>query len=293
VGGVLNPDSPYISNISEDAIGLKYVTKYGGYGYHLYGWNQVSSSWDVKFSPDSNQNFGFRAELQMNQAYGAPLSYWIQRFMMHDPVQINVASSKVDFFAISPTQFMVAADQAVEYSGLLVNNYQPTTGTSTYLYSLPSEAEVVLGLGITLNASPYRMLCIPERNYLTWDGKTHYCMLANDVKYRDATFVSTPAPAGNDVISFLVTIDPAGNTYQLLSQQTLTETAGLQERPVNMAADFPMFAAQINRTECTGSVDSQGNYHNFCYAGNDTQTVHYEFYDKNNPTVPMYAQTLP
>jgi len=61
----------------------------------------------------------------------------------------------------------------------------------------------------------------------------------------------------------------------------------------NYIRDFPEYSVAILKEGCIGSVDLQSNFHNFCFKNGDTQTVYYEFYDKANPTVPIYEQTLP
>ena len=188
---------------------------------------------------------------------------------------------------------MVDGDLAVEYQGLLVNSYQPTTGISVYLHSLPTPSVAAQAMGITLNTQPYQMLCVPVLKYFQWDGQTHYCILANRVNYITDLHPS-PDAANNDVIEFMVSITNTGNTYQILDHFQTPLVAILQNYPAqeNFAADYPMFSSLV-KAGCTGSIDKQGNYHQFCDDTGDSTKFTYRFYDKAAPTTPLYTQVLP
>jgi len=290
--------TPLPSNVVEDNSGQKYfVTNTVDANSTtippttLYAWDVGTQTWVNKAS--------FTSDGGLNEIYiDLNGDIWLNDFSSLSGSQvpvtrINAQTFQTSTYSLGANQFIVGGDQAVEYQGVLVNSYQLTTGTSVYLYSLPIPSVAAQALGITLNAQPYSMLCMPVLKYAKWDGQTHYCMLANDLQY--ATNLSpVPSTSNNDVIEFIVSINNVGNSYQLLNHFQTLLTAILQSLPQqeNFAVDFPLFVTLIKQ-DCVGTVDKQGNYNQFCDDTGDYTKFTYRFYDKAAPTTPLYTQVLP
>jgi len=290
--------APYPSNVVESVSGQKYFVTNVVDVYStatppkaLYAWDAGIQAWVNKAT--------FASDAQPNEIYIDSIGdIWLNDFSYPSAASIPVTRVDTQTFQTSTyspgsNQFLVGGDQAVEYQGSLVSTYQPTTGASTYLYNLPSSSAAAQAMGITLNAQPYNMLCMPVLKYAQWDGMTHYCMLANDVQYF-TNLPPVPSAGNNDIIEFTVSITNAGNTYQLLDHFQTPLTAILQSPPLqeNFAADFPVFASLESRG-CGGSVDKQGDYHQFCNDTGDYTKFTYRFYHQAAPSTPLYMQVLP
>jgi hypothetical protein len=291
--------APYPSNIAQDTGGQKYFVAnvintnnlVVAPPKALFAWDAGTLTWVKKST--------FTSDVGLNEIYAdSNGDIWLNNFSLlsvtlKPVIRINTQTLQTSTYSLGINRFMVDGDVAVEYKGTLVNSYQPTTGTSVYLHSLPTPSVAAQGMGITLNTQPYQMLCVPVLKYFQWDGKTHYCMLANSVKYA-TDLPLNPDAANNDVIEFIVSVTNAGNTYQLLNHFQTPLVAILQNYPAqeNFTADYPMFSSLV-KSGCTGSVDKQGNYHQFCDDTGDSTRFTYRFYDKANPTTPLYQQVLP
>ena len=285
------------SNIAEDATGQKYIVVNDLTASNtptppkvLFAWDAGTQTWVKKTT--------FTSDIESNEIYADSKGYiWLKDFSLQaaslTPItRINTQTLQTSTYSLGINRFLVDGDLAVEYQGLLVNSYQPTTGASVYLHSLPSASVAAQGMGITLNTQPYQMLCVPVLKYFQWDGQTHYCMLANSVKYA-TDLPPNPDAANNDVIEFMVSITNVGNTYQLLGHFQTPLVAILQGYPAqeNFASDYPMFSSLV-KSGCVGSVDRQGNYHQFCEDTANPSNLTYRFYDKAAPTTPLYTQVL-
>ncbi len=286
------------SNVAENAVGQKYVVIDEVSASNavpppksLYAWDAGTQLWVKKTT--------FASETWRNEIYvDAVGNVWLNDFSYlsvapRPVIRIDTQTFQTSTYSLGSNRFMVGGDQAVEYQGSLVNSYQPTTGTSTYLYNLPSSSVAAQAMGITLNNQAYKMLCMPVLKYAKWGGQMHYCMLANQVAY---IMDASPIPTGgnNDVIEFMVTIANTGNTYQLINHFQTPMIAIVQSPPVqgDFAADYPIFSPLV-KSGCVGSVDKQGNYHQFCNDTGDSTKFTYRFYDKATPTTPLYTQVLP
>lgn len=293
--------TPYLSNIAEDAAGNKYfisasvtndvVSTTGT----LFRWDASAQQW-LKQTTFSQTNPWWdvslflhpsKPELWLNthssSGYGEPT-----------PLKLDLQTMQISSFALGPNQTLVAADQAVEYQGYVVNWFEPSTGTSTYLHNLPTVSQVLQYLGIRNNTNPYMMLCAPATKYEQWDGTTHYCVLANDVQYETPT--STFSSLTNDEYKFTVSVDPTGFTYHIIQHQVDYFTSFFRGSELwpKIEIDFPQFTSVAQEANCidTNTIDPNGNLHHFCTDSGNLSQFTYTFYDKTNPTVPMYAQTL-
>ncbi len=287
--------APNPSNVAEDASGQKYfiatdaVRDTSPTTQSLYMWNTGTQQWEKKtMFPITAGN-----QLFVNQAGDTA---WVNNEVpsLNPLLKVNLQTGQASTIILKRNQTLVAADKAVEYNGNLVNLYQPSTGGSVYLHSLPVVADVIQGLGVTSNALPYQMLCMPAMKYAQWDNKTHLCALGNDVKY--ARDIPVPVEATNDVLLLTITVGIAGNTYNLISHDpnyNFTYMFTGSELPVDFLADYPLFSTLYNKQGCGGSVDKQGNYHEFCDDAGDYTKFTYYFYDKAVPTTPLYTQVLP
>lgn len=285
------------SNIAEDTTGQKYVVVNDLTAGNtptppkvLFAWDASTQKWVKKTT--------FASDIVLNEVHtDSNGDIWLidtslSSIALMSTVQINAQNFQTNTYSLGINRFMVDGDFAVEYQGLLVNSYQPTTGASVYLHSLPTPSVAAQGMGITLNTQPYQMLCVPVLKYFQWDGQTHYCMLANRVNYI-TDLPPSPDAANNDVIEFMVSITNTGNTYQILNRFQTPLVAILQSYPVqeNFAADYPMFSS-LMKSGCVGSVDKQGNFHQFCEDMANPSNLTYTFYDKAAPTTPLYTQVL-
>lgn len=298
-GGIYT--APYLSNVAEDAAGNKYfisasvtndvVSTTGT----LFRWDASAQQW-LKQTTFSQTNPWWdvslflhpsKPELWLNthssSGYGKPT-----------PLKLDLQTMQISSFALELNQTLVAADQAVEYQGDVVNWFEPSTGTSTYLHNLPTVSQVLQYLGIGNNTNPYMMLCAPATKYEQWDGTTHYCVLANDVRYQTPT--STFSSLTNDEYTFTVSVDPTGFTYHIIQHRVNYFTSFFRGSELwpKIETDFPHFASVAQEANCmaTNTINSNGNLHHFCTDSRNLDQFTYTFYDKTNPTVPMYAQTL-
>lgn len=298
------PDSPtptgsYIapnpSNVAEDASGQKYFVATDVIGdtspttQSLYMWHTGMQQWVKKMT------FPITAGNQLFVSQGGD-SAWVnnENPSLNPILKLSLQTGQANTFMLKRNQTLVAADKAVEYNGSLVNLYQPSTDSSVYLHSLPAVADVIQGLGVTSNALPYQMLCMPAMKHFQWDNQTHLCALGNDVKY--ARDIPVPVEATNDVLLLTITVGITGNTYNLISHEpnyNLTYMFTGSELPDSLIIDYPTFASLYNEQGCRGSIDKQGNYHQFCDDTGDSTKFTYRFYDKTAPTTPLYTQVLP
>jgi len=294
-GGVLN-GIPSPSNVAEDGLGQKYFTAINVIGdavpttQTLYMWDAGTQQWVKRSTFPTELDY---VSLFISQAGDVA---WVSPIALpYLPVlRLDVQTQQLKSYKLKNAQALVAADKAVEYNGNIVNLYQPSTGISSYLHSLPAITNVMQSLSLTANALPYQMLCTPAMRYNQWDNQTHFCVLANHVKY-DSGF-PVPGYGVNDVYKLTITVGTAGNVYKLISHEpnyNFTYILSGSELPVNFSIDYPMFASLHNVQGCDGTVDSQGNYHSFCDDTGDYRKFTYRFYDKTNPSVPLYQQVLP
>jgi hypothetical protein len=299
---------PLVSSVEEDGTKQKYVVNRGNpndpkrsYRLRLYTWDSSAGIWIKKMDISDPLKGEFIDQFYLDKLNVVPKSAYLYKSYNKTLFQIDLNTSQVSQRQFPNNYSIVSADEFVVYEGRNVKLHTLSTNVISNLHMLPSIASIATGLGLNIDATQYQMLCTPEASY-QWDYKTHYCIVGNLVGYGNIDY--TNLPNINHFYEMNITVNMDGSyTYKLLYQGTYDAHSGavpyLRER-IYRAQDQALvqtYASVIQSTPSTEradtySIDSQGNLHLF-YVLKGSPDIHYAFYDKANPTTPLYQQVLP
>lgn len=289
---------PNVSSVAEDKLGQKYFASFGyaGKSMTLYMWDNASVQWQEKISVN-NVGFVGGSPLYLDLNNNIPKSIFIYDYYTKKLTEINISTLNVTERQFPNNYSIVSADEFVVYEGNNVRLHTLSTNIISNLHSLPSLAAISTGLGLNIDVTKYQMLCTPKTIFRIWDRKTHACTIGRDVRYANN---NSPSSINNlnDVYDVFVSVNPNGSYgYQLLFQDTQYHGSRYFEEwsgSDDLLTYYPEYANNnTSKGACTADIDKQGNLHDFCGTNENRTVFTYEFYSKNNPTVPLYTQVLP
>lgn len=304
--------SPLVSRVMEDNTGQKYLISRGNAFdrskprfLKLYTWDSISMKWVKKTEVPDPMEGNLGGSYFLDKTNTPAQSFVVYNSPLKEFFKISLSPLQVSQSLIADNHSVISADELVVYEGSLVKIKQLSTNVTSNLHTLPSLTAISNGLGLNIDVTQFQLVCTPEYSYPQWDFVTHFCIMANAVGYPN----NPPSQASvnnNYFYEMNIVVHADGSyTYKLIYQGV--QDAHSHGPLVINERDYMPNSERLKKATIYSSVigsgapteraddftvDNQGNLHLF-YVLKDSAPVYYEFYDKNNPTVPLYKQALP